>query len=143
MDACHCRRTAVLPAEISDRPVVTSPEAAAELVVPAVADSDRERCVAVLVDVKHRVLDVVTVSIGSLDHTFMGPREIMRDALLANAAGLVLAHNHPSGDPEPSADDETVTRRLAEAGRLLGVEVLDHLVVGGMRWVSLARRGVL
>jgi DNA repair protein RadC len=97
----------------------------------------------VLLDTKHRALATVTVSIGSLDHTFMSPREIMRDALLANAAACVLVHNHPSGDPEPSRDDERVTRRLVEAGRLVGVEVLDHLVVGGGSWVSLARRGLV
>ena len=73
----------------------------------------------------------------------MTPHGIFRDALIGNAAALILAHNHPSGDPEPSRDDERVTRRLAEAGRLLGVEVLDHLVVGGGSWVSLARRGLV
>jgi DNA repair protein RadC len=86
---------------------------------------------------------VATISVGSIDHTFMAPREVFRDALLANASAVVLAHNHPSGDPEPSRDDELVTRRLVRAGELVGVEVLDHLVVGGERWVSLARRGVV
>jgi DNA repair protein RadC len=122
---------------------VSSPELAAEVLVPLLADRDRERCVAALLDTKHRVLDTVTVSIGSLDRTFMAPREILRDALLANAAALVVAHNHPSGDPEPSDDDERVTRRLVSAGRAVGIEVLDHLVVGGDRWVSLARRGLV
>ncbi len=125
------------------RAEVTSPESAAEILVPALLGADRERCVAALVDTKHRLLRTATVSIGSLDHTFMAPREVFRDALLANAAALVLAHNHPSGDPEPSRDDEQVTRRLVRAGELIGVEVLDHLVVGGTRWVSLARRGVV
>jgi DNA repair protein RadC len=126
-----------------DRPEVTSPEAAAEVLVPPLRGRDRERCVAALLDTKHRLLDVATVSVGSIDHTFMAPREVFRDALLANASALVLAHNHPSGDPEPSRDDELVTRRLVRAGELVGIEVLDHLVVGGDRWVSLARRGVV
>jgi len=137
-----CDRTRLLPGGL-DRVEITSPERAAELLVPQVAGADRERCVAALVDTKHRLLEVAVVSIGSLDHTFMAPREVFRDALLANAAALVLAHNHPSGDPEPSRDDEAVTRRLARAGELIGVELLDHLVVGGQRWVSLARRGCL
>jgi DNA repair protein RadC len=124
-----------------DRPEVTSPEAAAAVLVPQLASADRERCVAALLDTKHRLLEVVVVSVGSLDHTFMAPREVFRDALLANAAALVLAHNHPSGDPTPSSDDELLTRRLTRAGELVGVELLDHLVVGGHRWVSLARRG--
>jgi DNA repair protein RadC len=127
----------------ADRPEVTSPEAAAEILVPPLRGRDRERCVVALLDTKHRLLDVVTVSVGSIDHTFMAPREVFRDALLANASALVLAHNHPSGDPDPSRDDELVTRRLVRAGELVGVEVLDHLVVGGDRWVSLARRGVV
>jgi DNA repair protein RadC len=135
----RCRRVVPLPA--LDGPRLGDPDSVAELVVPLIGTADREHCLAVLLDTKHRVLSTVTVSIGSLDHTFMSPREIMRDALLANAAACVLVHNHPSGDPEPSRDDERVTRRLVEAGRLVGVEVLDHLVVGGGTWVSLARRG--
>ncbi len=131
------------PDPVSVRPEVVSPESAAALLVPPLRGADRERCIAALLDTKHRLLELVTVSVGSLDHTFMSPREVFRDALLANAAALVLGHNHPSGDPEPSRDDELVTRRLVRAGELVGVEVLDHLVVGGERWISLARRGAV
>jgi DNA repair protein RadC len=138
--ACHDRWH---PGAGRDRPALTSPEAAAAVLATELAGADRERCVAALLDTKHRLLAVVTVSIGSLDHTFMAPREVFRDALLANAAAMVLAHNHPSGDPEPSRDDELLTRRLVRAGELIGVEVLDHLVVAGQEWVSLARRGVV
>lgn len=123
------------------RAAITSPEQAAAIVVPRLAGADRERCLAALLDTKHRLLTLATVSVGSLDHTFMAPREVFRDALVANAAAIVLAHNHPSGDPEPSRDDEAVTRRLTRAGELIGIEVLDHLVVGDGGWVSLARRG--
>jgi DNA repair protein RadC len=139
-DGCPDRWLAPQPA---DRPALTSPEAAAEVLVPQLAAADRERCLSAVLDTKHRLLAVVTVSVGSLDRTFMSPREVFRDALLHNAAALVLAHNHPSGDPEPSRDDEQVTRRLVRAGELVGVSVLDHLVVGGQRWVSLARRGLV
>lgn len=132
---------AFFPGPIEDRPLVTTPEAAAERLLPMFHGRDRELCVALLLDTKHRLLDTTLVSIGSVDHTFMAPREILRDAVLANASALVVAHNHPSGDPEPSRDDEAVTRRLASAGELIGVDLLDHLVVGGERWVSLARRG--
>ena len=137
-----CRRSAFRGGN-ADRPALTGPEAAAELLVPALAHLDRERCVAALLDTKHRLIEQVVVSIGSVDHTFMAPREVYRDALLANASALVLAHNHPSGDPEPSRDDEQLTRRLVRAGELVGVDLLDHLVVGGTRWVSLARRGLV
>lgn len=130
------------PAPIEQRLLVASPEAAADVLVPLFHGADREQCRAVLLDTKHRLLDTVLVSVGSVDHTFMSPREILRDALLANASALVVAHNHPSGDPEPSRDDEAVTRRLAGAADVVGVELLDHLVVAGGRWTSLARRGL-
>lgn len=130
------------PATTDARAAITSPEAAVAHLLPELADADRERCVVLLLDTRHRLLETRTVSIGSIDHTFMSPREVFRDALLANAAALVLGHNHPSGDPEPSVDDEAVTRRLAAAGEQLGVRVLDHLVIGE-GWVSLARRGCL
>jgi DNA repair protein RadC len=131
------------PRDIDDRITVCSPEQAADVLVPRLRGADRERCVAALLDTKHRLLGVATVSIGSVDHTFMAPREVLRDALVTNASALVLAHNHPSGDPEPSADDEAVTRRIADAATLVGIDLLDHLVVGGERWVSLARRGII
>jgi DNA repair protein RadC len=137
-----CAPRAFLPGGL-ERPAVTSPETAAGLLAPQLAHRDRERCVGALLDTKHRVIEVTTISIGSVDHTFMAPREVFRDALLANASALVLAHNHPSGDPEPSRDDELLTRRLVRAGELVGVQLLDHLVVGGARWVSLARRGLV
>ena len=131
------------PAPPAQRTQVTSPEDAWAVVAPVLANRDREHCVLVSLDVKHRLLAVQTVSVGSVDHTFMGPREIFRDALLAGASAIFLAHNHPSGDPTPSADDRQVTRRIAQAGSNLGVDVLDHLVVGAPEWVSLARLGVL
>ncbi len=138
-----CDRFASTSEDPLERVELVSPETAADVLVPRFAGADRERCLAALVDTKHRLLRVTVVSVGSLDHTFMAPREVFRDALLANAAALVLAHNHPSGDPEPSRDDELVTRRLVRAGELVGVDVLDHLVVAGGRWISLARRGVV
>lgn len=137
----RCRREVALPTPDGLR--LGDPDEVAAFLVPLIGGADREHCLSVLLDTKHRVLRTVTVSIGSIDHTFMTPHGIFRDALLGNAAAVILAHNHPSGDPEPSRDDERVTRRLVEAGRLVGVEVLDHLVVGGGGWVSLARRGVL
>lgn len=138
-----CDRTVVGDRDPLDRPALVSPETAAAVLAPRFVGADRERCVAALVDTKHRLLSVVTVSVGSIDHTFMSPREVFRDALVGNAAAVVLAHNHPSGDPEPSRDDQRVTERLVRAGELIGVEVLDHLVIAGERWVSLARRGLI
>ena len=126
-----------------ERAQVRCPEDALALVEPLVRSADREHCLLVALDVRHRVLEVSTVSVGSVDHTFMGPREIYRDALLAGASAIFLAHNHPSGDATPSADDRRVTRRLAQAGAAIGVDLLDHLVIGRPEWTSLARIGVL
>lgn len=80
---------------------------------------------------------------GCLTASLVHPREVFREALAARAAALVLFHNHPSGDPEPSAEDLSLTRRLVSAGTLLGIEVLDHLVLGAGRFVSLKERGVV
>lgn len=131
------------PGAPDGRPEIISPDAAADLVVPMIGTMDREHCLAISLDTKHRMLAATTVSIGSIDHTFMAPREIFRDALLHNATAVVLAHNHPSGDPTPSRDDELITRRIGGAGEIIGIEVLDHLVVARDRWVSLARKGLL
>lgn len=126
------------------RHLVTGPDAAAEIVGPLLANRDREVCIAVHLDTKHRVVGTELLSLGSIDHTFMSPRDVYRGSLLANAASVVLAHNHPSGDATPSRDDELLTKRLARAGELVGVELLDHLVVGhGGTWTSLARTGHL
>lgn len=131
------------PGPPTARTQVTCPEDAVALVAPLLAGADREHCLLVGLDVRHRLLEIATVSIGSVAHTFMGPREIYRDALLIGASAVFLAHNHPSGDATPSADDRRITRRLAQAGAAVGVELLDHLVIGDPDWVSLARTGVL
>jgi DNA repair protein RadC len=131
------------PGTPESRPAVTNPEVAAEILVPMLGDLDREHCVTLNLDTKHRLLAATTVSIGSVDHTFMSPREVFRDALLQGASAIVVAHNHPSGDATPSRDDELITRRLDRAGQIVGVEVLDHMVIGHQRWESLARRGAL
>ena len=131
------------PGAPEDRQQITSPEAAAEILVPMLHGLDREHCVTLNLDTKHRFIAATTVSIGSIDHTFMSPREVYRDALLHSAAAIVIAHNHPSGDAEPSRDDEMVTRRLHKAGEVVGIDVLDHMVIGHDRWESLARRGLL
>jgi DNA repair protein RadC len=131
------------PGAPHERLEVTSPEAAAEILLPLLQDLDREHCITLNLDTKHRLLATTTVSIGSVDHTFMSPREVFRDALLRGASAIVIAHNHPSGDAEPSRDDELITRRISRAGDIVGIEVLDHVVIGQQRWVSLARRGAL
>lgn len=126
-----------------ERRQLATPDDAAAVLAPLLRGHDRELCVLAALDTKHRLLAVDTVSVGTADHTFMGPREVYRDALLAGASAVVVAHNHPSADATPSADDRQITRRLAQAGATLGVELLDHLVIGDPDWTSLARLGVV
>jgi DNA repair protein RadC len=93
-------------------------------------DADREHFVVFFVDQKNRVIGVHTVSMGSLTASVVHPREVFKAAILANAAAIVCGHNHPSGDVQPSREDRATTKRLVEAGKLLGIEVLDHIIIG-------------
>ena len=94
------------------------------------ADADREHFVIFFVDQKNRVNGVHTVSIGSLTASVVHPREVFKAAILANAAAIVCGHNHPSGDVQPSREDRAITKRLVDAGKLLGIDVLDHIIIG-------------
>jgi DNA repair protein RadC len=103
----------------------------------------REHFVAFYLDARNRVLIRETISVGSLCASIVHPREVFAPAIERRAASIILAHNHPSGDPEPSADDLALTRRLVQAGVLLGIEILDHLVIGHGIYVSLKSRGLM
>lgn len=103
----------------------------------------QERFIVVLLDGRHRVLGEEMVSLGTLTASLVHPREVFRPALRASAAALILVHNHPSGDPTPSAEDRAVTERLARAGEILGVRVLDHVIVAERGYVSLREDGAL
>jgi DNA repair protein RadC len=91
-------------------------------------------------DTKNRLLSWETVSLGTLSTSVVHPREVFKGAILANAASIILCHNHPSGDPKPSAEDIAITKRLAEAGKILGIDVLDHIIFGEEGFVSLKER---
>ncbi len=111
-------------------PFRNAEEVAADLARREVATADRERFVVYLLDVKHRPIAFETVSVGVLDGSLIHPREIFKSAIAGSAAAVLLAHNHPSGDPTPSGQDREVTRRMREAGKFLGVPVVDHVIVG-------------
>jgi DNA repair protein RadC len=129
---------------LSERPQFHSPAVAAPILAQYIGETDREQFVVALLTVRHRLIGLHTISVGCLTSSLVHPRECFKPALLGSAAALVVAHNHPSGDPEPSADDISLTRRLAAAGALLGIDVLDHIVLGEHgRFVSLKERGVL
>ena len=120
-----------------------SPEDAARHLLPRYSARPVETFGLLALDVRRRLQREVVVSVGCLTSSLVHPREVFAEAVASRAAGLILFHNHPSGDPEPSAEDVGLTRRLAQAGQLMGIEVLDHLVLGAGRFVSLKQRGVL
>ena len=122
---------------------VTGPEDVADLLMPEMAALDREHFRAILLNTKNRILGVRTISIGSLNTSVVHAREVFKAAVAESAQSIVLVHNHPSGLPEPSGEDLLVTRRLAEAGRILGIEVLDHVVLGSQGFVSMRELGHL
>ena len=129
--------------ETREREAICSPEQAAELLMPRLRDAVKENFVALLLDTKNQLLRCADVSVGSLDSSIVHPREVFKDAIAASAASVIVAHNHPSGDPAPSPEDRQVTARLVESGRLLGIEVVDHLIIGDGRWVSLRELGLM
>jgi DNA repair protein RadC len=110
---------------------------------PMLGHLEVEQFRVVLLDGKHRVISDHLVSQGTLTTSPVHPREVFKVAIRASAAAIVLVHNHPSGDPAPSADDLAITRRLAEVGDLVGIAVLDHVVVGHGKYASLADRGLM
>ena len=110
---------------------------------PDLRDLRQEEFHAVLLNAQHRVLREVLVTRGILDASLVHPREVFRAAVAEGASALILVHNHPSGDPTPSAQDREVTRQMAAAGRTLGIPVLDHVIVGDGRWAALSDEGAL
>jgi DNA repair protein RadC len=125
-----------------ERTALTSPREAGAYMVRLLQGKAREHFYVVLLDAKNHVLATELISVGGLSVSLAHPREVFKAAIRRSAAAVILAHNHPSGDPEPSPEDIRLTTRLVEAGELLGIEVLDHLIVGRTRYLSLRERGV-
>jgi DNA repair protein RadC len=125
--------------ERSDQPyTLRGPDGVAALARAFIGDEPREVFCAIYLDSRHRPLAVHRVSVGTAEVTTVHPREVYGPALMLGAVRIVVAHNHPSGDPAPSAEDRMVTERLRQAGQLLGVEMLDHVVLGSERFYSFA-----
>ncbi len=127
---------------LGPRPRIDSTAAAAAVVRPLLADKAKEHVVGLLLTNRHDLIRVCPIAVGTLSASLVHPREVFKEAIAASAAALLVAHNHPSGDPEPSEADVALTRRLAEAGAMLGIELLDHLILGGERVVSLRALGL-
>jgi DNA repair protein RadC len=124
------------------RPVIESSEDAARLLLPEMEKLKQEQLRAVLLDASRRVMHIATIYIGSLNMTVVRVAEVFREPIARNAASLILAHNHPSGDPTPSPADLALTESLIQAGHLLDIPLLDHLIIGHGRWTSLRDTGL-
>lgn len=128
--------------ERNERYVIRSPEDGASF-VSDLSTLSQEHFVVLYLNTKNHVIHRKTVFIGSLNASVVHPREVFREAVRQSAASIICAHNHPSGDSEPSQEDIHVTRRLAEAGKMIGIELLDHLIIGNNQFTSLKEKGLV
>lgn len=122
---------------------ITKPEDAAHLFRQFIGENDREALWIMVLDTKNQPTALHEVSCGTLNASLVHPRETFKLAILANAASIIACHNHPSGDPTPSSEDVQLTERLRDSGTLLGIELLDHLVLGEGNFISLKERGLM
>jgi DNA repair protein RadC len=132
----------LLAAAPEERVQITSPADAANLLMSEMMFLEQEHLRVILLDTRSRVLNSPTVYVGSLNTSVIRVGELFRAAIKANAAAIIVAHNHPSGDPSPSPEDVNVTRQIVQAGKLLDIQLLDHIVIGRQRFVSLKERGL-
>lgn len=126
-----------------DRYVIRSPQDGANFVMEEMRFLTQEHFVCLYLNTKNQVIHKQTVFIGSLNASIVHPREVFKEALRRSAASFICMHNHPSGDPSPSKEDIEVTKRLSECGKVLGIELLDHLIIGDQKYVSLKEKGYL
>jgi DNA repair protein RadC len=129
--------------EYDDRYSIRSPEDGANYVMNDMRFLSQEHFVCLYLNTKNQVLHKQTIFIGSLNASIVHPREVFKEAFRRSAASIICIHNHPSGDPTPSREDIEVTKRLAECGKIIGIDVLDHLIIGEKKYVSLKEKGYL
>ncbi|MCL4868773.1 MAG: DNA repair protein RadC [Anaerolineae bacterium] len=125
-----------------ERPRVSSPSDAANLLMSEMSYLEQEHLRVIMLDTRNRVLGTPTIYVGSLNTSVVRLAEVFKPAIKENAAAIIVVHNHPSGDPSPSPEDIRVTRELVRAGKLLDIGLLDHLIIGHHRYVSLKERGL-
>ena len=128
--------------EAGDKPVLKTPEDVAGLVRGRLKGKKKEHFLVILLDTRSRLIKVAEISVGSLDGSIVHPREVFKEAISATAASVIFVHNHPSGDPTASEDDVRLTKRLAEVGEIVGIDVLDHIIIGDKKYLSLKREGL-
>lgn len=130
--------------KVGKRATVGSPQEVVAVCAPRFRGCDRERFWAVALDTRNHIIATIEVSIGSLDASIVHPRELFKDAIRLSASSLILVHNHPSGDATPSSADIRLTRRLVEVGELIGIDVVDHIIIGDAdEWTSFCENGLL
>ena len=125
------------------RTILRSPQDAADFVRSEIAHEKQEHFVVLLLGTKNHIIGKETVFVGSLNASIVHPRETFKTAIRRSAAAIICLHNHPSGDPQPSAEDRNVTRRLKEAGEVVGIELLDHIIIGEERFYSFREHDLL
>ena len=128
---------------VNATPIVRTPQDTLPVLEPELSELAYEKFVALALNTKNHLTAVLPVSNGSLNASIVHPRELFQRAILANSAALIVAHNHPSGDPSPSPEDIALTRKLVEAGELLDIPVLDHVILGYGRYASFKEKGLL
>ncbi|HLR14599.1 MAG TPA: DNA repair protein RadC [Bacillota bacterium] len=125
----------------SERYVIRSPEDGADYVMEEMRILQQEHFVALYLNTKNEIIHQQTLFIGSLNSSIVHPREVFREAVRRSAASIICVHIHPSGDPAPSQEDIHVTRRLVECGKMIGIDILDHIIIGDLKFVSLKEKG--
>ena len=128
--------------EAGDKPLVKTPDEVVALVRGRLKGKKKEHFLALLLDTRNQLIKVAEISVGSLDTSLVHPREVFKEAISASAASVIFVHNHPSGDPEASEDDIKLTKRLAEAGEIVGIDVLDHVIICDKKYLSLKGKGL-
>ena len=122
---------------------IKNPEAVVKAIRASVQDKAKEHFKLILLNSRNRVIGISTISIGTLTTSLVHPREVFKEAIMHSAASVVLAHNHPSGDPDPSEDDLKITKKLVESGKILGIEVIDHIIIGKIAHYSFREKGLI
>ncbi|MFC1988197.1 DNA repair protein RadC [Chloroflexota bacterium] len=128
--------------ELGEKIPVKTPDEVVSLVRGRLRGKKKEHFLALLLDTRGQLIKIAELSVGSLDSSIVHPREVFKEAISASAASVIFVHNHPSGDPKPSEDDVKLTERLAEAGEIMGIDVLDHVIIGDKEYLSLKREGL-
>jgi DNA repair protein RadC len=122
---------------------IKNPESVVKAIRASIKDKAKEHFKLILLNPRNKIIGISTISIGTLNASLVHPREVFKDAIVHSAASIVLAHNHPSGDPEPSEDDLKITKKLVDSGKILGIEVLDHIIITKNGFKSLANEGLI